>query len=170
MNIPSNTAADHLRKKSAEKSEGRGTGRTANIRHRTKIKNPPEIIRGGNEFGCGGRIYSRPYDYCLDITRRGRGAGQNGVHVLDPETLPHRIDPQNTFYPFIGLRASAYSHASSLSFSAIPSSSATPTISAPLASASGYISGRNPGVNMKLRRGRMFELSVFGLFLTLFMY
>jgi hypothetical protein len=81
----------------------------------------------------------------LDITRRGRGAGQNGVHVLEPETLPHRIDPQNTFYPVIGLRASALCRASSLSFSAIPSSSSTPTISAPLVNALGYISGRNPG-------------------------
>ena len=48
----------------------------------------------------------------------------------------------------------ALARAAALSFGAIPSSSSTQTISAPVASAFGYISGRRPGVKMKDRRGQ----------------
>ena len=56
--------------------------------------------------------------------------------------------------------ASALRRASALSFGAMPSSSSTQTISAPLASAFGNMSGRSPGVKIKLRRGQIWGTSV----------
>ena len=52
-------------------------------------------------------------------------------------------------------RARAFLLASALSFGAIPSSNSTQTMSAPLAKALGNMSGRKPGVKIKLRRGRI---------------
>ena len=55
-------------------------------------------------------------------------------------------------------RARAFFLASALSFGAIPSSNSTQTMSVPLAKALGNMSGRKPGVKIKLRRGRIMRV------------
>ena len=56
--------------------------------------------------------------------------------------------------------ANAFFRASALSFGAMPSSNSTQTISTPLATALGNMSGLSPGTKMKLRRGCMEVFSV----------
>ena len=58
--------------------------------------------------------------------------------------------------------ANAFSRASALSFGAMPSSNSTQTMSTPLATALGNMSGLSPGTKMKLRRGCMEGFFVIG--------
>ena len=104
------------------------------------------------------RTSSGPFTLGSITASTGPGQVEQRLHVGHPVQGAQTVDADDPLDPGgpsrVGRVANAVSRAAALSFGATASSRSTQTMSVPLLSAFGNMSGRVPGAKMNVRRGR----------------